>query len=58
MLRVETVVTNHELTFIGNLRGHSGNKFQIIHPLLFVYVLPRPVANLTFCLIEGEPVER
>ncbi len=24
---VKTVVTNHDLTFIGNVRGHSGNKF-------------------------------
>jgi hypothetical protein len=33
-IRIETIVTDHHLTLVGNMRGDSGDKLQIIHPFL------------------------
>jgi hypothetical protein len=49
---VKTVVTNHDLTFIGNVRGHSGNKFQIIHTFCFQFAFVILVEELAFSLIK------
>jgi len=42
-VRVEPVVTDHDLAFVGNMRGHPGDKLQIIHRLRRGPLLARPV---------------
>jgi hypothetical protein len=55
---IEAEVTNHDLAFVWNMGGDSGDELQIIHPLLFLTFFPIPVAHLTLLLLEGEPLER
>jgi len=50
---IKTVVTNHDLTFIGNVRGHSGNKFQIIHTFQFQVAFVILVEEPAFSLIKA-----
>lgn len=54
---IKAVVTNHHLSLIGNMRGDSGNKLQIIHLLKPWAVFAILIANLTFSLINREPLE-
>ena len=49
---VKTVVTNHDLSFVRNVRGHSGNKFQIIHTLQFQVAFVILVEEPAFGLIK------
>ena len=52
---IKAVVTNHHLTLIGNMGGHSGNKLQVIHRLCLSTVLQLPKADLI--LITHEHVD-
>jgi len=56
-IRVKAVITHHDLTFVRDVRGDSGDKLQIIKPL-FLGALPRIlIANLPLSLIEEEPLQ-
>jgi len=54
---IKPVITNHHLALIGNMRGHSGDEFQIIHLLKFCAVFAILIANFTFSLINRKPFE-
>jgi len=53
---VETVVADHDLALVGDMRGYPGNELQVVHPLHLFSVFPIPVADLGFSFIEGEPL--
>jgi len=53
-IRVKAVVTDHDLSFIGNMRDNSCYELQIIHGFLFWAVFAVLVTNFTFSLIKGE----
>ena len=50
---VKTVVTNHDLPFVRTVRGHSGNKFQIIHTFRFQFTFVILVEDPAFSLIKA-----
>lgn len=40
-IKVEAVITDHNLSFIGNVGCHPGNEFQIIHAFLLCLAIAK-----------------
>jgi len=55
---VQPVLTDHDLALVGNVRGHPGDKLQIIHRLLVGRVLTVSVTDLAFGLQKRQPLQR
>jgi len=54
---VKAIVANHNLSLIGNMRGDSGDKLQIIHRLLLPTMPRILITNLASCLLKEEPLQ-
>jgi hypothetical protein len=54
-IRVKAIITDHDLTFIGDVGSHSSYELQIVHPFFFGSPFAVLIANLAPCLIEEQP---
>ena len=55
---IEAKVTDHDLAFVGDVRGYPGDKLLIIHPLQIFGFFSILVAYLALRLIKRESLER
>jgi len=55
---VEAVITDSDLAFVGDMRGHPGDELQIIHRLLLGAVLVITIADLPLRFQERQPLQR
>jgi hypothetical protein len=51
-ITVEAIITDHDLSLIGNMGGNSGNEIQVVHLNLIVIGLTMPVYDLALVLVE------
>jgi len=50
---IEAVIADHNLSFVRNVRGHPGNKLQIIHRLCLRAVFSVLIEDPPLCLVQG-----
>jgi len=55
---VEAVITDSDLAFVGDMRGHPCDELQIIHRLLLGAVLVITIADLPLRFQERQPLQR
>ena len=55
---VKAIITDHDLTFIGDVGSHSSYELQIVHLLLFAFLIPILIAHLSFLYGKEEPLQR
>jgi hypothetical protein len=55
-VRVEAVVTDHDLAFVGNMRSHPSDKLKIIHRLLLGAFLAIAVTNFALWFQKCQPL--
>jgi hypothetical protein len=53
---VETVVADHDLALVGNMRGHPGDELQVVHPLQ-LGAAAVPVADPALPFQKRQPIQ-
>ena len=55
---VQVVISDSDLGFVRDVRGHAGDELQIIHRLLLGAVLAITIADLALRLDKRQPLQR